>query len=501
MILLVTFNAKYPHASLALRYLKANLDEPSEILELTIDERPADAVEKILARNPRIVGFSVYIWNAVVSLEAVRILKRVAPHVKVVLGGPEVSYESQDQEIVQLADHTVLQEGERVFPEICRGEITQKIVPGGQLPVDDLKLPYPLYSEHDLQQRIVYVEASRGCPFRCEFCLSSLDKSVRHFDVDVLLGHLGEMLDKGARHVKFIDRTFNLKLDISRKILQFCLDRYESGMFFHFEMIPDRFPEELRSLAKAFPAGALQFEVGIQTFDDEVSKTISRRQDIARLEDNLRFLTAETGVHIHADLIVGLPGEDLESFGRGFDRLVRLNPQEIQVGILKRLRGTPIVRHTDLIYSPTPPYEVLATPHVPFAEMQRLKRFARYWELVGNRGQFPRTLTLLLGEQPFANFLSFSDWVFATTRATSGISLVRLAELLGRYLEEVARVPFVAMAEAVGLDYAGDGQRYLPPFLLERAELPEHLKQLPKDLRKKAMPAIPKRQARQLAQR
>jgi len=150
------------------------------------------------------------------------------------------------------------------------------------------------------------------------------------------------LLDRGLRQFKFVDRTFNLNLNISKAILQFFLERYRPGLFLHFEMIPDRLPEALRSLIRQFPPGALQFEVGIQTFNETVSGLISRRQDNLKLEDNLRFLRNETGVHIHTDLIVGLPGEDLASFAAGFDRLVAMNPQEIQVGILKRLRGTPL---------------------------------------------------------------------------------------------------------------------------------------------------------------
>src|SRR5204863_227316 len=162
----------------------------------------------------------------------------------------------------------------------------------------------------------------------------------------------------------FVDRTFNLNLSISRPILEFFLERYEPGMFLHFEMIPDRLPDALRGTIQRFPPGALQFEVGIQTFDEEVAKRISRRQDVRKVEENLRWLRAATGVHVHADLIVGLPGEDVETFGRGFDRLVALGPHEIQVGMLKRLRGTPIVRHDaawGMVYSPAPPHEILQT--------------------------------------------------------------------------------------------------------------------------------------------
>jgi hypothetical protein len=222
-------------------------------------------------------------------------------------------------------------------------------------------------------------------------------------------------------------------------ILQFFLDRWHEGLFLHFEMVPDRLPEQLRALIKQFPPGAVQFEVGIQTFDDATSKNISRRQNLDRLEDNFRFLREETGVHIHADLIVGLPGEGIESFGRGFDRLVKLNPQEIQVGILKRLRGTPIVRHDDeyrMVYAPHPPYEILSTRDISFPEMQRMRRFARYWDIVANSGNFTGTLQLLWRDEtsPFHEFLRFSDWLHRTLRRTHMIALPVIAQSLFDFL-------------------------------------------------------------------
>jgi radical SAM superfamily enzyme YgiQ (UPF0313 family) len=258
--------------------------------------------------------------------------------------------------------------------------------------------------------RVIYVEASRGCPFTCEFCLSSLDVPVRQFALPLLLGEMERLLARGVRQFKFVDRTFNLNIAASKAILQFFLERWRPGLFVHFEMIPDRLPEALREVIAKFPPGALQFEVGVQTFNEAVSKNISRRQDYARLEENFHFLRGQTGVHVHADLIAGLPGETLESFAAGFDRLVALGPQEIQVGILKRLRGTPIVRHDQpwqMVYSPHPPYEILRNSLLDFPALQRLRRFARHWDLVGNSGNFIETTPLLWsgGASPFAAFM------------------------------------------------------------------------------------------------
>ena len=195
-----------------------------------------------------------------------------------------------------------------------------------------------------------------------------------------------------------MDRTFNLNLRVSRAILDFFLQRYQPGMFLHFELIPDRLPDSLKELIVQFPPGALQFEVGIQTFNDDVSNLISRHQDNSLVEQNLSWLRDHTSVHVHADLIVGLPGESLDSFAAGFNRLVRLAPHEIQVGILKRLRGTPIVRHDaewQMVYSPHPPYEVLQTKLLDFTTIQELRRFAKYWDTIANSGNFVETVPML----------------------------------------------------------------------------------------------------------
>jgi hypothetical protein len=254
-------------------------------------------------------------------------------------------------------------------------------------------------------------------------------------------------------------------------LLQFFLERYEAGLFLHFEMIPDRLPDALREIISKFPAGALQFEVGIQSFNEEVCRLISRRQDVRKLEENFRFLRRETGVYIHADLIAGLPGESVESFGAGFDRLVGLKPQEIQVGILKRLRGTPIVRHDaewQMTYNPNPPYEILQTRLVTFGEMQKMRRFARYWDLVGNSGNFVETTPLLWQSKmssPFTAFMTFAEWLYSRVGRTDSIALPRLAECLFDYLSRELGLDARSTAEAIWRDYQRGARRDVPEFL------------------------------------
>lgn len=476
-ILLSTLNARYAHAAFGLRYLLANLGDlqsRAAIAEFDISQRPIDVAEAILAQQPRIVGLGVYIWNVAPMTELVGILKRAAPRIIVVLGGPEVSHECEQQTIVQQADFTITGEGDIEFARLCqrllRGERPlMKLIHAQPPSFADLKLPYDRYDEKDVAHRVIYVEASRGCPFSCEFCLSSLDVPVRNAPLEPFLHALNGLLERGVRQFKFVDRTFNLNANIGRTILQFFLERMQPGLFVHFEMIPDRLPESLREIIRQFPEGSLQFEVGIQTFNPDVQALISRKQNNDKTAENLRWLRAETGVHVHADLIVGLPGETIESIAAGFDRLYALHPQEIQVGILKRLRGTPIVRHDGewaMIYSPHAPYEVLSTRLIDFATMCRLRRLARYWDLLANSGRFVHSLPLLLaGESPFARFMYLSDWLWTTTKQTHGIALVRSFELLLRYVRERNDLDVATFGEALWRDYRRDGRTDRPSFL------------------------------------
>lgn len=469
-IVLATLNAKYLHASFGLRCLRANLGkwrERSMLLELTIQERPADVVERLLAERPRLVGLGVYVWNASQSLAVVRILKQVAPEVKIVLGGPEVSHELDRQPIVALADHVVTGEGEVAFAQLVdrllggRPHLT-KVVEGGLPDLAALASPYDEYTDHDVAHRVIYVEASRGCPFSCEFCLSSLDTKVRGFPLERLLADLDRLVARGARQLKFVDRTFNLSPKVSHALLDFLLARQALGVFGHFEMVPDRFPVGLRQRIAQFPAGAIQLEVGIQTFDPATSERISRRQDVAALEDNLRFLAAHTGAHVHADLIIGLPGEDAATFGAGLDRLVALGPHEIQLGVLKRLRGTPIDRHDaahEVVWSDEPPYEILANRLIGFAEMQRLKRLARVWDLVVNRGNFRRSAPRLWrGRSPFTAMLALTDFLAARV-SLGGVALPRLTELLMEFQVEVQGEPRDEVGAALAEDFMAPGRR------------------------------------------
>ncbi|MBM3341726.1 MAG: DUF4080 domain-containing protein [Betaproteobacteria bacterium] len=469
-IVLTTINARYVHAALGLRYLAANMGElapRTQIVEFVLGQRAFEIVEDLLALKPRVIGIGVYIWNVDEATRVVALLKKIAPEVTVVVGGPEVSFETGEQRICALADYVVTGWGDISFPKLAREILAgnapaQKIIAGEQPPLAQIALPYAHYTGEDIAKRFIYVEASRGCPFKCEFCLSALDKTAWPFELDAFMAELEQLHARGARNFRFVDRTFNLKVAASQRILEFFLARMDDHTFLHFELIPDHLPDALKQTIAKFPPGALHFEIGIQTWNPEVQQRISRRQDNAQAETNIRWLKEQSNALIHVDLIAGLPGEDLASFGAGFDRLHALGPHEIQVGILKRLRGAPIDRHTEqhqLRYNPDVPYNVLATDCIGFNDMQRVSRFARYWELVGNSGRFREALPLLLADKPFDNFMHFADGLYARTHKTHEFAFERLCEFVHAHLIEVARVESSVATAAVLADYQASGAR------------------------------------------
>lgn len=464
-IVLSTLNAKYIHASFGLRYLYANLQELQEnceIKEFVINTRPLDIVEQILESNPDIVGFGVYIWNIVETTDVVNLLKVIAPEVTVVLGGPEVSYETQNQPIVNTADYVLTGPADLSFYQLCKDIIhnnlpSQKILNSKPVELADIELPYQYYTDEDLKNRLLYVEASRGCPFKCEFCLSSLDTASNPFDLELFLGQMEVLYQRGARNFKFIDRTFNLNIKTTMQIMQFFLDKMDNDLYLHFEVVPDHLPRKLKELLSQFPQNSLQFEIGIQTFNQEVQSNISRKQNNPKSKENLIWLKQNTTAHIHADLIFGLPGETFDSFRDSFNQLYECQPHEIQLGILKRLKGSPIIRHTeafDLRFNPLPPFNILSTDRVSFATMQRINRFARYWDMIGNSGRFKYTLPHILAENPFDHFIAMAEWIFEQTGQTHKINLKKLYELISQAVQALFPEKHSVVIEKIELDYA-----------------------------------------------
>ncbi|MDT8377132.1 MAG: DUF4080 domain-containing protein [Mariprofundaceae bacterium] len=447
-ILLTTLNARYSHSAIGLRYLFANLGElqsSAAICEFTISDNVQDVAEKLLERRPKILGIGIYIWNAVKSAELVATIKRVSPQTVIILGGPEVSYLPMRVNF-DAADYIIQGEGDAAFHELA-GAILNNLPPAtriirASLPdLNSIALPYDYYSDEDVAHRYIYVEASRGCPFRCEFCLSSMQETVRSFDIDIILDHLEALWQRGVRSFKFIDRTFNLNIRTASRLLDFFLDKTESGCeacFVHFEVIPDHFPAALKERIARFPPASLQLEIGIQTLNPDVAKNIHRNLKPDKIEKNIRFLEHETSAHMHLDLIVGLPGETLAGFGDNLNRLCAMTSSEIQIGILKKLSGTTLERHDavfGMVYADMPPYDILKNSLLSFEDIQRMKRFARFWDLFYNSGNFSHSITLLWPDgDVFEKFHAFSVWIYGQTRSTWKLSLERLAELLFNYL-------------------------------------------------------------------
>lgn len=475
-IVLATLNARYIHTSFGLRYLKANmgvLEDNTTIVEFTLDPKPEDIAEQLLSLDPQVLVMSVYIWNCVQTEAVLGIVRQLRPDLPIVVGGPEVSYETEGQLIYQLVDYVVAGWGDISVPALCHqliaGEKPEtKIIQGEQPKLCEIKTPYHLYTDEDIRNRVIYVEASRGCPYKCEFCLSALDKTAWPFNVDLFLAEMEKLYQRGVRQFKFVDRTFNLNIKVSLRILEFFLERMDDEMFLHFELIPDNLPEALKETIQKFPVGRLQFEIGIQTFNPEVQKLISRRQKNDKATDNLRWLRQETSAYLHTDLIFGLPSEGIESFAKSFDLLYSLKPQEIQVGILKRLKGSPIIRHSQeyaLRFNPNPPFNILSTRDVSFIEMQKMNRFARFWDMLANSGRFREILPLLIEESPFANFLIISEEMFTRLGQTHKISLLRLFDALYDIAIESFGVAEPVLLDALVTDFERSGQKSLPKCL------------------------------------
>jgi radical SAM superfamily enzyme YgiQ (UPF0313 family) len=440
-----------------------------------------EKVEPILTAQPRILGLSVSIWNHLATMELLEALEKEwlvkwgdeEPRQRplVVLGGPEVSWLPEEVEIFRHADFVIRGEGEESFRTLCheilRGDHRRNGTVGAAFinranataDLNEIDLPYRLYTDEDLQKKLVYVEASRGCPFGCEFCQGGLHK-VREFSLEPFLSEMESLIDRGGRIFKFLDRTFNLDTDRAVRIMDFFLGKIEAGSLekpicVHFEMVPSLFPQALRESLRRFPPGTLRLELGIQTLNPETTLLVNLPRNSKSAEkteelETLRFLRTETNAIIHADLIAGLPGESLGSFGEGFDRLWRAlsdsaspfdRPFEIQLGILKRLPGTHIARYDEthkMRYSPEPPYEVIETGALPAVELTRLKNFARFWETIVNRNPFPDLLPALLppGEPIFRRFMNFSDKLLKTLGKNWGIDRTELRTHIIDFLGE-----------------------------------------------------------------
>lgn len=438
-LILATINARYSHTSFGLRYLKANLhefEENTEIIEYSQDAAITDIAEEIIAKKPDIIGFGCYIWNIESILKVCEIVRAILPQTIIILGGPEVSYENAV--FLPYCDYIIEGEGELALyhfvSEYQKGQRPSTLIIKENIcDLSQIKMPYYLYSDEDIRTRLIYVEATRGCPFTCEFCISSLSNGVREFDLDLFLSEMKKLIERGLKQFKFVDRTFNLKIANIKKIIDFFKANWSDGMHLHFEIFPDKLNAEMLQAIKDFPAGGLHLEAGVQSFFEPSLKAISRRQDEEKTLQNIRYILEETGAEIHADLVAGLPHSTLETFEIDFNKLYALHPHELQIGILKKLRGAPIGRHNQefaYAYSAHPPYEVLKNKDMSYEDLQKIKRLARFFDLYYNSRRFDGIEKIL---PDFKSWVDFSYYIWDNYRQTHKISLKRQQEILEEF--------------------------------------------------------------------
>lgn len=430
---LAVLNSKYIHSSLAIRYIKAYCREYDiDIFESTINENILSNALKLMEKKPEIIGFSCYIWNIETTLKLCSIIKEVKPEIQIVLGGPEVSFDAgivlQNHKYI---DYIITGEGELPFKALLDaldndlnalskidGLVYRKgneIIENGKCKViEDLNIiPFPYH--YEIPDRIIYYEASRGCPFNCAYCLSSTIKGIRYFSLERVKEELKYFIDRDIKLVKFVDRTFNANKKMAMEIWKFLIDNSKKTLF-HFEIAGDLLDEEEIELLKSAPKGLFQFEIGVQTTNPEILKNINRIMDFQKVKNNVIGLMESGNIHCHLDLIAGLPGENMESFRRSFDMVMEIEPHVLQLGFLKVLKGSPVysqrekygIRHLSFA-----PYQVLCTKDMSVEEISKLLKLEEVFETYYNSGTFRLTMKYLLSlvNSRFDFFMNFTEYL------------------------------------------------------------------------------------------
>jgi anaerobic magnesium-protoporphyrin IX monomethyl ester cyclase len=437
-VVVATLNAKYIHTSLALRYLKAFCQGEFDIsiAEYTIKDPAMNIVSDLYAKRPDVVGFSCYIWNIEETIVVISMLKKIRPDLTIVLGGPEVSYDTEYwMRRLPEVDFIVMGEGEETFRHLLQeleGQRKFHFVYGlayrkgeevivnparPKLNLDDIPSPHRFPEDvPSLANRVVYFETSRGCPFSCQFCLSSIEVGVRYFDIERTKRDLLYLIGAGAKLIKFVDRTFNIKRDYALEIFRFLIENH-GGCTFQFEITADIMrPEVLEYLREHAPPGVFRFEIGVQSTNDLTNSLVRRRQNFAKLTRTVTMVKESGKIDQHLDLIAGLPEEDYASFRKTFNDVFALGPEELQLGFLKMLRGTGLRRDADrwgYVYMDHAPYEILGNDVLPFEDLMRIKRVEDVLEKYWNAHRMDRTLSYLIREEfpsAFDFFQEFGDY-------------------------------------------------------------------------------------------
>lgn len=434
-IVLCAIDAKYIHTNVALRLIRASCPFPCRLLEFTIKTDPDAIASALLAEDPDVVGFSVYLWN-VTAVQRIAAVLRRRGKARLVAGGPEVAYDAVRHLSDGTFDFVVRGEGERAFAALCvalSDGASWKDIPnlawkdeGGihenpVAPIADLAaLPSPYRDPTDapgLPHRIQYLEWSRGCPFSCSYCVAPLEGGVRRFPIERVEAEIDFLLERGARTFKFLDRSFNARPAEASALIDFVVSRHRPGVVFQFEIVGDLLkPDMIRRLNETAPPGLIRFEIGVQSTNAAVNAAVRRVQDNGRLFENVRALVAGGKVVVHLDLIAGLPGEDPASFSRTFDETFSLFAPELQLGFLKMLPGTPLRRDAERLgyeYDPDPPYRIRRTAVLSAADLARIERVERVLEHFWNRGFAREALAIVHGGVPsmFSFMASFHEFL------------------------------------------------------------------------------------------
>lgn len=421
-VICCTLNAKYIHTNLAIRYLKAYASPEFDInlKEYTIKDPIINIVTDLYQQKPTVIGFSCYIWNIEETIKVVNMLKKIDKSIQIVFGGPEVSYDTVEwMKKVPNVDYIVLGEGEKTFKQLLfelkdkdnfknvhgiayREKDHVKITP--QMNKLDLKeLPSPYRFTEDLVhlgKRVTYIETSRGCPFSCQFCLSSIEVGVRYFDREKIKDDIRYLMANGAKTLKFVDRTFNISRSYAMEMFRFLIDEHLPGTVFQFEITADIMrPEVIEFLNNEAPKGLFRFEIGVQSTNDYTNELVMRKQNFSKLTRTVTMVKDGGKIDQHLDLIAGLPEEDYSSFRKTFNDVFEMRPEELQLGFLKMLRGTGLrlrAKEHDYVYMDHSPYEILGNNVLSFDDIVRIKQVEDVLEKYWNDHRMDRTIEYLV---------------------------------------------------------------------------------------------------------
>ena len=443
-ILLTTLNSKYIHSNLALKYLYESAGiyrDLLEVKEFTINHDEMSVFLEIMRGDYDVICFSCYIWNGSQTISLIQDIKKAAPGVKIIVGGPEASYEPEGfLERCPEVDLILQGEGDVSFPmvlqQLAEGSwgFAAKIVEGRTPMAGEIPFPYA-NSEID-PNKIVYYESARGCPYRCSFCLSSESHGVRLLPLERVERELAFFLEKGLRQVKFVDRTFNLDMERAAAIMNFLIEQDNGVTNFHFELCGDRISEEMLEAFGRSRCGLFQVEIGVQSACPRALEACGRNVDFQKLKENVKRILAGNNVHVHLDLIAGLPYETYEIFADSFNQVYGMDPQDLQLGFLKLIKGTKLRREAEkygYVYRDRQPYEIISNDYISGNELLRLKMVEQVLELYYNKPGFRTALKYLLaesGKTPFQFYTELAGFYYENNYHTAALHRDRLYEIL-----------------------------------------------------------------------